>query len=142
MAVKKYLPSCMAVFSLLMVAGCGSKYDFCDFEGVVTWNGEVVPGISMEIKSTSQDIRASMADTGVDGTFKAAVTATQTGVMSGENDVTFTFDRTADMWDSGEYKESPALAIEVAKYSKEHGPIRIEVKGTNRDYRFELPLAE
>ena len=64
--------------------------------------------------------------------------------MSGENDVTFHFDGTSDMWDanSGPRVASPDLAIEVAKYSKEHGPIRIEVKGADRDYRFELPLAE
>ena len=142
MDVRKVLLGCLAAFSLIVMAGCSSKYDFCDFEGVVTWDGEVVPGVSMEFKSVSQDIRASIADTGVDGKFKAAVTATQLGVMSGENDVKFSFDPSADMWDGGNSKESSALAKKVSKYSKEHGPIRIEVKGTNRDYRFELPLAE
>jgi hypothetical protein len=142
MGVKKVLVGWLAVFSLIVVAGCGSKDGFCEFGGVVTWNGEVVPGVSIDFTPVGKDMRGSIAITDEEGAFKALCTVTRSGAQYGENDVEFSFDGDEDIWYSGEYKGSPALAKEVANYSKEHGPIRIDIKNPTMEYRFELPVAE
>ena len=141
MSVNKYSCGCLLVLLLLMQTGCGSsEFEFVELEGVVTVNGEVVPGVSIDFKPVGQEVKSSMAVTEEDGTFRALCTMSQAGVIRGENDVTFSFDPNADMWDEGDISASPALAKGLGQYCEENGPIRVEFKKTDKEYQFEIDL--
>lgn len=129
------------VFSLLPLAGCGSsEHDFVELEGVVTLNGQAVPGVSIDFKPIGDPVKSSMAVTDENGAFRALCTMTQAGVIRGENDVTFTFDRDADMWYEGTSSASPELAKKLAKHCQDNGPIRLDITEPDTDYQLDIEL--
>jgi len=133
----------LLILSLLMLLGCSSsEHDFVEFAGVVTVNGEKVPGVSMDFRPVSGAVKSSMAVTDENGAFRALCTMSQAGVLRGENEITFSFDRNADMWYEGTSSASPELAKKLHKHCQENGPIRLDITGADNDYQLEVELPE
>ncbi|MEW4564730.1 Ig-like domain-containing protein [Bremerella sp. JC770] len=131
------------VLSMLMLVGCSSsEHDFVELEGVVKLNGQTVPGVSIDFRPLSGTVKSSIAVTDENGAFRALCTMSQAGVLRGENDVTFSFDRDADMWYEGTSSASPELAKKLHKHCQENGPIRLDITQADKDYQLEVELPE
>lgn len=123
----------LGTLALLWAVGCGTKYDIVPVHGVLTYDGQPVPG--MIVRFTPVEGRFSDALTEADGTFDMTYTLDTMGVEVDSHEVTIIWSPPSE--ERG-VKPSELQSKAIADFKK-HGPLTVKIEKPQKNFEIKLP---
>jgi len=123
----------LIALALGVVGGCAKKYDVVPVRGVLTYEGQPVPGMIVRFQPSVG--RFSDGLTAEDGTFEMTYTIDTMGVEVDTHEVTVLWSPPTE---DGRVKPSRLQRDVLADFQK-HGPIKVTIDTPQRNFEIKLP---